>query len=855
MCGENVGKRRLQIGFNTLGQAFRAAGTLLAFIMGAVGSSTEFRILGPFEVVEQGHALALGGPRQRAVLAMLLLQRGQVVPTDRLIDQLWDERPPHSPEKTIQVYVSRLRKILGDGMLETAGPGYRLAINADQVDAERFDHLSDEGRAARAGGEPVRASEILRTALDLWRGPPLSDLADQGFVQPYIDRLTDLRLATIEDRIDAELALGGGGLVPELEMLVGANPLRERLRGQLMLALYRSGRQAEALDAYRNGRSLLIEELGLEPCREVRDLQARILRHDPGLDPPAHTVSSETGHAHQAFAPARADPRAERSRAPEVAPVAAILAVVVAAVIVVGVFTGQGQTAAIGRALRSPGLGVFNDRSGDPLSATALADVPTRLTRAFGAVWATSYDAGTLVRIDAQESTVTQTVPIGTGATGVAAAAGDLWVADSLADQLERVDAGTYQVVETIHVGSDPTEVAAGAGSVWVANTADGTVSRIDPLTGTVVKVIPVGASPDGLAVGDGSVWVALGGASGVARLDPRSDAVAQTIRVGSGPSSVAVGDAGVWVANTLDSTVSLINPRSDTVVLTRAVPGAPDALAATGSSAWIAGGTSQVTLLSSAGNTNTITTPSAVDALATDAGKLLVGVLGTGADHRGGTLQARISDPPFEPLDPAACCDIPANVLGLSYDGLLAFSKSPSDPGRLIPDLALAIPDARDRGLTYTFRLRPGLRYWNGAPVRASDFVRGFERAAENSDYAAYLGALPHASACPNRRSCNLSQAIQTNDRAETVTLRLTRPDPNLLTALGQPAFAPDPGGSGIRPGTGPYRPVRQVVGHLLIFERNLYFHEWSPAAQPNGYPDKIVLRVDGSASADVDP
>ena len=818
-----------------------------------MGSSTEFRILGPFEVVEQGHALALGGPRQRAVLAMLLLQRGQVVTTDRLIDELWDERPPRAPEKTIQVYVSRLRKILGGGMLETSGRGYRLAISADQVDADRFDYLSGEGRAALAGGEPARASELLHTALDLWRGPALADLAGQGFAQRDIERLTDLRLATVEERIEAELALGGGGgLVSELEVLVAANPLRERLRGQLMLALYRSRRQAEALDAYRSGRSLLIDELGLEPGRELRDLQARILQHDPGLNPPARTVGSENGHANQAIALPPADLRVARSRTPAVAPVAAILALA-AAVIVAVLVTSQGGTAAIGRALRAPGLGVFDDRSGQPLSAAALAGVPTRLASAFGSVWATSYDAGTLVRIDAEKSTVIQTVPIGTGATGVAAAAGDLWVADSLTDQVDRVDAGTDQVVQTIQIGSDPTDVAAGGGSVWVTNTADGTVSRIDPLTGAVVKVIPVGPSPDGLAVGDGSVWVALGGASGVARLDPRSDAVAQTILVGSGPSAIAVGHAGVWVANTLASTVSLINPRRDAVVLTRAVPGAPDAVAATGSSAWIAGGTAHLTLLSSAGKTNTITTPSAVDALAANAGNLLVGVVGTGADHRGGTLQARISDPAFEPIDPAACCDIPANVLGLSYDGLLASSKSPSGPGRLVPDLALAIPAAQNGGLTYTFRLRPGLRYWNGAPVRASDFLRGFERAAENPTWAGYLSALPHASACPNARSCNLSTAIQANDRARTITLRLTHPDPTLLTSLGQAAFAPDPGGIGIRPGTGPYRPVRQVPGHLLIFERNPYFHEWSPAAQPSGYPDKIVLRVDGSASADV--
>ena len=572
-----------------------------------------------------------------------------------------------------------------------------------------------------------------------------------------------------------------------------------------------------------------------------------------GLDPPAQTVGSENGHANQAVAPAPADLRVARSRTPAVAPVAAILALA-AAVIVAVVVTSQGGTAAIGRALRAPGLGVFDDRSGQPLSAAALAGVPTRLASAFGSVWATSYDAGTLVRIDAEKSTVIQTVPIGTGATGVAAAAGDLWVADSLTDQVDRVDAGTDQVVQRIQIGSDPTDVAAGAGSVWVANTADGTVSRIDPLTGAVVKVIPVGPSPDGLAVGDGSVWVALGGASGVARLDPRSDAVAQTILVGSGPSAIAVGHAGVWVANTLDSTVSLINPRSDAVVLTRAVPGAPDAVAATGSSAWIAGGTVSSHPPELGRENQHDHDPIRGRRARSQRGQA------AGRRRRNRRRSPR-RDAPSPDLGSrrssrsirAACCDIPGNVLGLSYDGLLASSKSPSGPGRLVPDLALAIPAAQNGGLTYTFRLRPGLRYWNGAPVRASDFLRGFERAAENPTWAGYLSALPHASACPNSRSCNLSTAIQANDRARTITLRLTHPDPTLLTSLGQAAFAPDPGGIGIRPGTGPYRPVRQVPGHLLIFERNPYFHEWSPAAQPSGYPDKIVLRVDGSASADV--
>jgi YVTN family beta-propeller protein len=820
------------------------------------GPDVEFLILGPLEVRVDGAPAKIAGGRQRALLAMLLLHANTVVSRERLIDELLDGGHGSDGDRALRVQVSRLRTALGaggidPGRLVARAPGYLLRVAPGELDLDRFEALLAEGHEAARAGDHGPAATRLREAESLWRGAPLADVEGEGLARGTLEHMRELRLTAAEERIDAELALGRHSLlVGELESLVAEHPLRERLLGQLMLALYRTGRQAEALEAYRNGRSLLVEELGLEPGRELQDLQAGILRHDPGLDAPAQAIRSAGRRADRAIAPEPTDVRHARSRTKVVALVATVLAVLVAMVIVLVAGTGQGQTAAIDRVLRATGLGVLDASSGQPLSAAALASAPTRLASAFGSAWVTSYDAGTLMRI--RGSTVIQTVLVGTGATGVAAAAGDVWVADSLADRVVRVDSGTDMVVQRIPVGSDPTEVAAGAGAVWVANTRDGTVSRIDPLTGDVVKVIPVGPSPDGLAVGDGSVWVALRGASGVARLDPRSDAITQTIPVGSGPSSIAVGGAGVWVANTLDSTVSLINPVSDTVVLVRAVAGAPDAVAAIGSSAWIAGGTAQLTLLGSAGNANAITTPSPVDALATDGRRLLVGVVGTRTDHRGGTLQARISDPAFEPIDPAACCDIPPNVLSLSYDGLLAFSKSPSDPGRLVPDLALAIPAAQDGGLSYTFRLRPGLRYWTGAPVRASDFVRGFERAAE-SFWSVYLGALPGASGCANAQVCNLSPAVHANDRAGTVTLRLTHPDPNLLTALGQPAFAPDPGGAGIRPGTGPYRVVRQVVGHFVVFERNPYFHEWSAAAQPSGYPDKIIVRVDGTESGDV--
>ena len=255
-------------------------------------------------------------------------------------------------------------------------------------------------------------------------------------------------------------------------------------------------------------------------------------------------------------------------------------------------------------------------------------------------------------------------------------------MADSLDDGVTRIDPETDQIVQQIRVGSDPTQVEGDGGTVWVANTGDGTVTKIDALTGDVIRTLPVGPSPRGMAVDGGSLWVALQGGNTVAQVDPRSGRLEQKLGVGSGPSALAVNREGVWVTNTLDSTVSLISPRADAVVLTRAVPEAPDALAVTPSAAWVAGGTAQITRLSPTGRAHTITTPSYVDALTSRRGSLLVGFSGTGIDHRGGTLYARIADPAFEPFDPAGCCDIPSNVLDLSYDGLLALSKSPSDPG-----------------------------------------------------------------------------------------------------------------------------------------------------------------------------
>jgi predicted ATPase/DNA-binding SARP family transcriptional activator len=246
----------------------------------------DFRILGPLEASRDGVPLPLGGAKQRTLLATLVVNANRVVSTDELVDALWGERPPETVRNTLQVYVSQLRKLLGAEALETAPTGgYRLVIEPDALDVTRFDRLVEEGRAALARGQAELAADLLREALALWRGAPLADVAWQPLLQAERARLEELRLGATEDRLEAELALGRhGAVISELEQLIVEHPLRERLRGQLMLALYRAGRQADALDLYQRTRRLLVDELGLEPGTALQALERAILEHDPALE-------------------------------------------------------------------------------------------------------------------------------------------------------------------------------------------------------------------------------------------------------------------------------------------------------------------------------------------------------------------------------------------------------------------------------------------------------------------------------------------------------------------------------------------------------------------------------------------
>ena len=245
----------------------------------------EFRILGPLEVRVDGDAVALGGRRPRALLAVLLLHANEVVPAERLVDELWGEDSPERAAAALRVNVSRLRKVLRPDVLTTRSPGYLVRVGPDELDLHRFERLADEGRSLLARGMPAEASTRLREALSLWRGPALADVAYERFAQPAVARLEEIRLAALELRLDADLALARHGeVVAELEALVAEHPYRERPRAALMTALYRSGRQAEALDAYRDARRVFVDDLGIEPGPALQELERAILRQDPALD-------------------------------------------------------------------------------------------------------------------------------------------------------------------------------------------------------------------------------------------------------------------------------------------------------------------------------------------------------------------------------------------------------------------------------------------------------------------------------------------------------------------------------------------------------------------------------------------
>jgi len=797
--------------------------------------------------------VALGGPKLRALLAILLLRANEVVSRDRLIEGLWGERAPPSASHTLDDYVSRLRKALGFERIETRPPGYRLRLEQGELDLHRFETLFDEGRRALAGGAPAAALEALDSALGLWRGPALADVVFEPAGEAEAERLEGRRLQAVEQRMDAALALGRDAeLVAELEVLVDEHPFRERLLYQLMLALYRSGRQAEALAAFQGARRRFAGELGLDPGPLLRDLEQRILTHDSVLArPQARTEGREAAR------------RRRGARRPTVAVAVVAGLGVLAALVAVVAATGGGTSSPA--AAGSPRLVEVDARTGEVVGDVGLRGAPAAVAVAGRSVWLADANRGTVSRVDAGGAEA-QRIALG-GSPGVAAVAGgSVWVAGVPGETVTRIDRQTEAVTQTVRLsGASTSALASGAAGLWVADTANDRLIRIDPATGDVRRTIDLDLDPTALAIGAGAIWVADYGGHSVAEVDARSGQALISVNVGKGPVALAVGDDGVWVANALDSTVSRIDPASGAVVATIPVDSGPVALAATHGSVWVAsehaGTISQIDPRRNAvvGRRSVAGSPTSI---AAGDGRLWLGVRPSSPPH-GGKL-VMVKQEPIS-IDPGAAARwSPFQSTGLVHDGLVTFNHVGGPSGmQIVPDLALSLPTPTDAGKTYTFRLRPGIRYSDGRPVLAADFRRGIERSFTlRSEDRDLFEAIAGADAClaPKATVCNLAAGIVTDEAARAVTFHLTRPDPQFLSELTNGGFAmPVPPGTPMRrasatpiPGTGPYQ-VASADRHHIRYVRNPRFREWSHAAQPAGEPDEIVWRFGLTASRQV--
>lgn len=696
----------------------------------------QFRLLGPVEARRDDRPLALGGTKPRALLALLLLHANEVVSRDRIVEALWSDRPPGTAEHSLDVQVSRLRKALApDDILVTRGSGYMLEAEPDRIDARRFERLLAEGRRANAAGRAGQALETLEAALDLWHGNALGDLAYEEFARAESERLDELRLVATEERIDAELVLGRQDTaIPELEALVARHPLRERPRAQLMLALYRAGRQAEALRVYADTRTRLAEELGIEPGTALKELEQAMLRQDPALGP-----------ARPIFV-------ARHRRLVTGAAASLLAAIAVAATILV---TQGGAGSA--HALAEPDSIVFLAAdTGELVRATPARDT-VRVAYRSGALWSLSAH-GELTRIDPETGKEVDRLGLGIEPSGLAVGEGSVWVTDRASPTLLRVDSKLNEKIDELRlpmkgVVTDTTgEVALGAGSVWIGHGAfnpGAWVEQLDPRTRRVRERIPILAGDvDHLAFADGALWVASQASGGLHKIDPLTGDLAFTRLLQAELCCVAAGGGYAWAAT--NPAGELWKVTTNGKVLPTIDLGSPVMSLAYGDGA----------LWAALGDEGKVVR---VDPVTDETREHDVGHSVTSVDAFDGLIAAgvrhRVEDPASDlegevvrvgrepnrlfdsgaPPDPAftfPTWDGPMEMFHYATCArLLNHPDAEGEAGlKLVPEVAESVPRVSDGGRTFTFRIREGFGFSppSNEEVRAESFREALERAVE---------------------------------------------------------------------------------------------------------------------------
>ncbi len=804
----------------------------------------EFLILGPLEVRAHGRPLAVGGPRQRALLAVLLLNANHAVGRERLLDELSDDETSGTASHTLTNQVSRLRKVLGESRLLTRAPGYLLRVEPGELDSDRFLALLDAGRATSV---PRLASERLHAAEGLWRGRALEDVELDGGTRLELERFEELRLCAVEARIDADLRLGRQDvLVAELTALTRQNPLREKLRGQQMLALYRAGRQEEALAAYRDTRVRLVEELGLEPGVQLRELEGAILRQDPALAPVSRAP--------------RGPPR--RARAHKRAVLAAVLLAAAAA----GLFAavpggGRGPGAGI-----APGVALLDPADGRVVAHVDSLQQPSDVIFGDGRFWVLNLTPLSFVAIDPRDGRIVRQIASPVEDVGYFAVARDrLWVADGLGPTVVEIDSSTGRVLHRLRVSDDPhdadrtTLIAVAYGSLWVSRPDRGLILRIDPASGRVLHRFTGLSGAYGGAAGDGAVWLTSG--TGLTRIDAASNTVTATSALPQPLYLPAVGGGFAWAANEAKGEAYKVDQRGRVVATYVTGDGARKVDFSAGA-AWVTNqDVGTVTRIDAVtGAQRSVAAHHAVSSAAAGAGRVLVTVehrrsnVAHLAGLKGAVARLVVPTYAFDPSDPAlARGPFAIQAEQATLAGLLNYPDAPAPAGlRLRPEIATAMPTLAPDRRTYTFTIRAGYRFSppSGEPVTAESFRRGIEhalspalggRAPGARLLADVLGARAyHAGRAPRIRGIRVHGA--------TLEITLTRPSPDFLKRLSLPYFAPLPadvpdlaGGASDHPppSAGPYYAAETVNGEYLLLKRNPYYRGPRPHEL-----DAIVLR-----------
>ncbi len=834
------------------------------FLTGRVAAEANGR------VVDEGR---LPGRQGRLLFVYLVAARGRPVPRDELADAIWGESPPATWEKALTVIVSKLRGLLADdGVVLTHAFGcYRLDLpDGAWVDITVAAEAADEAERALEAGDVEEARAAAELAASLLERPFLPG-EDGVWVAQKRRELAEIHVRAVSALAESCLSSGDPAEAAKwAEKAVALAPFRERGYRLLMEAHVAAGDRAEALRVYERCRLLLADELGTYPSPETESMYRALLAAPQPATPPVVEPSVEAGEAELSEAEpelpaARAKTVAGRpSRKRRAALLAALGGVIAAAVVIplVGLREG-GREARVAVSAAGDSLGVFDARSGRPVAHIGVGATPTAVAVGAGAYWVTNADGHTVSRIDPETNAVLQTIQVGNGPSGIAIGDGAVWVVNSLDGTVSRIDPGTNTVVQKITVGGGPLGIVYAAGSVWVANSGEGTITRIDPESGTT-RTLTVAATE--LAFGAGTLWASQQAADKVVRIDPKTGQQVGATTVGNGPTGIAFGYGAAWAANSVDGTVSRIDPDTNSVTALVTTGNAPQAVAVDARGVWVSDQFDGNVVRIDPG-TNRVAQPVSVggrpSGLALSGDAVLVAVRQPGAGHRGGTLVLRAErvrpkdGDVVDFIDPAlATYTGTMPLLRMTGDGLVAFNQVSGLAGTgLAADLATSLPAPTDGGRTYTFRLRSGIRYSNGAPVRATDFRSTFERNYALKSPVMYHGIVGDAQCRKYPERCDLSRGVVADDAAHTVTFHLIRPDADFLSVLASPfayvlpADTPRrPAGTHPLPATGPYMIATYEPRRLLRFVRNPFFHEWSRAAQPAGYPDRIDIRMAGT-------